>query len=98
MACPKQAVEVQLSDRRVTATAKDDFGEITMLCDAGASWSPRHKSDVIKDIESKSHSYYVHIDGYPRIDVYVSIDNGGKEFRTTKNVDAGNHLGNLPDC
>ena len=39
--------------RYVRATGKDGDGDITALCNSGATWSPRSKSDAIFDIDYK---------------------------------------------
>ena len=48
-----------MADRAVQRTRKDEDGDILALCDDGASWSPRMKSDAIADIESGLHTYHV---------------------------------------
>ena len=41
--------------RYVRQTGKDSDGDITALCNSGASWSPRSKRLAISDIESGTH-------------------------------------------
>lgn len=48
-----------MADRAVYKTGKDRDGDITKLCNGGELWSPRDKSDAIRDIENRVHSYYV---------------------------------------
>lgn len=48
-----------MANRRVRQTRKNADGDITALCNAGESWSPRPKANAIIDIETGSHTYYV---------------------------------------
>ncbi|WP_026988886.1 DUF3892 domain-containing protein, partial [Fodinicurvata fenggangensis] len=60
-------------------------------------WSPRSKADAIRDIENKTHSYYVDRAG-DRTDVHVVNVGGKKHLRTTADKNSKNNLDNLPDC
>ncbi|RYZ01800.1 MAG: DUF3892 domain-containing protein [Myxococcales bacterium] len=84
-------------DRRVTKTGKDSKGNITSLCSPGASWSPRSKTDAIKDIESGASTYYVE-EVAPKVSVKVVSEAGSKYLRTTTDKTNKNNLDNLPDC
>ncbi|MAB00456.1 MAG: hypothetical protein CMN86_19485 [Stappia sp.] len=84
-------------DRRVTASGKDDDGDITKLCNSSEYWSPRPKADAIRDIENKTHSYYVDQTGH-RTDVHVVNEGGKKYLRTTADKTSKNNLDNLPNC
>lgn len=86
-----------MSDRRVTATKKDQDGDITALCNPGQLWSPRQKAGAIQDIESRLHTYYVDAAGR-RTDVHVVADPDGKYLRTTGDSSSANNLDNLPAC
>lgn len=48
-----------MSGRAVRKTGKNSEGDITALCEEGASWSPRAKAHAIADLESRAHTYYV---------------------------------------
>ncbi len=87
-----------MAERRVRQTRKDRDGDVTALCNQGASWSPRLKAGAISDIETLTHRYYVQEVGTQR--VYVQVVNGrsGKYLRTTADASSGNNLDNLPNC
>ena len=72
-------------------------GDITSLCNDGASWSPRSKSGAISDIESGTHSYYVPWTS-GRTDIHVVNGPSGKYLRTNRDGSTGNNLDELPDC
>ena len=87
-----------MADRMVTATGKKD-GEITRLCKAGESWSPRLKADAIADIETKVHSYYViWPPGNRRTEIRVVSAPTGRYLRTDHDNTTRNNLLDLPDC
>lgn len=86
-----------MADRQVTATRKNDEGDITGICNSGEYWSPRSKSEAISDINGKIHSYYVQ-DSKGRSDVHVVSDSDGPYLRTDPDGRAGNNLDELPDC
>jgi hypothetical protein len=48
-----------MADRAVVQSGKDQDGDIIALCNPNASWSPRRKQDAIRDIETRTHTYYV---------------------------------------
>lgn len=48
-----------MAARNVQATRKDNGGDITYLCNFNEFWSPRHKNDLILDIESNIYSSLV---------------------------------------
>jgi hypothetical protein len=78
-------------DRRVKATKKDKNGDIIALCNAGESWSPRRKADIIKDITGNKRSYYVE-EAARR--VYIRV--AGDSLQTSKDAASVNHLEKLP--
>ena len=80
-------------DRRVKSTKKDRDGNITALCNAGQSWSPRRARDVIRDINSGMKSYYVM---EKELRSYVRTVSG--VLQTTPDATDRNHLGRLPTC
>lgn len=87
-----------MADRQVTASGKDRDGDITKLCQSGASWSPRSKADAIRDIEGGLHTYYVQRPGTTRVNVNVVNGTSGKYLRSTADKASSNNLDNLPDC
>ena len=86
-----------MADRQVKQTRKDSDGDITALCNSGESWSPRSKANAIRDIETKTHAYYVG-SGSDRVDVHVVNGPTGKYLRTDPDPQSKNNLDNLPDC
>lgn len=85
-----------MAKRNVTKTRKDSDGDITHLCGT-ESWSPVTKAQAIKDIEGKTHSYYVH----NRTEIIVVKDDtvaDGKYLRTVPNNEHDDNLDELPDC
>ncbi len=87
-----------MADREVTKSGKDSDGDITALCNEAAAWSPRAKRDVIDDIESGSHTYYVQHPGTQRSDIHVVDGPNGKYLRTSRDSDPENNLSILQDC
>lgn len=83
--------------REVTHSRKDRDGDITALCNRGASWSPRQKRDAINDIEQRAHSYYTMVNGR-RANILVVNDHGNKYLRTHEDMTRRNNLDDLPDC
>jgi len=86
-----------MTDRAVRKTGKDKDGDITALCDDGASWSPRKKADAISDIESGIHTYHVPWKG-GRTEIRVVNGPNGKYLRTDRDNTNRNNLDDLPDC
>lgn len=83
-----------MARRDVYKTGKDQDGDITSLCNDGASWSPRSKVGAIVDIGSNTHSYWSN--GRTRI---IVRERNGKKFLTTQaNATTADNLDNLPDC
>ena len=83
--------------REVTKTKKDTLGNITHLCNSFEYWSPISKNDVINDIESKTHSYFVQIN-HQEVDIIVVNGSSGKYLRTDPDKTKKNNLDELPDC
>lgn len=86
-----------MADRRVAQSRKDKDGDITALCNPGQGWSPRPKADAIRDIETKTHTYFVDRAGH-RTEVEVVNGPTGKYLRTVADPTSDNNLDNLPDC
>ncbi|MCF6323870.1 MAG: DUF3892 domain-containing protein [Gammaproteobacteria bacterium] len=86
-----------MSDRAVRNTGKDRDGDITKLCDPGQAWSPRSKTDAIRDIESGIHTYHVPWKS-GRTEIHVANGRSGKYLRTDRDSTSKNNLGDLPDC
>ena len=87
-----------MADRRVTHTGKDSDGDITRLCNAGETWSPRSSSAAIKDIDDQVHTYYVRWSDGKRTNIHVVDGPTGKYLRTDKDNTTRNNLDDLPDC
>jgi len=87
-----------MADREVTASRKDEDGDILALCNAGEWWSPRMKRDAIDDIEAGQHTYFVNVAGTGRVDVHVVNGPNGKHLRTDPDSSTHNNLDDLPDC
>lgn len=86
-----------MADRAVRKTGKDKDGDIISLCDGGAFWSPRSKSDAINDIECGTHTYYVPWKS-GRTEIRVVNGANGKYLRTDRDNTSKNNLDDLPDC
>jgi hypothetical protein len=86
-----------VADRRVTQSRKNAEGDITALCNPSENWSPRLKADVIRDIESELHAYFVDRARY-RTNVRVVNAATGKYLRTEADPRSENNLDNLPGC
>jgi hypothetical protein len=86
-----------MAKREVTRSRKDRDGDITALCNPGASWSPRQKRDAINDIESGVHQYFVKVNAQ---EVSINVVKGptGKYLRTGRDMTSKNNLDDLPDC
>lgn len=87
-----------MATRYVMKTGKDKDGDITKLCHAGESWSPRQKADAISDIENKNHEYYVSWTDGQKTPVTVVNGSTGKYLRTRRDGSTKNNLDDLPDC
>lgn len=89
---PKQ--EVCIVDRRIRTVKRDRSGNIVALCNAEAKWSPRRKTDVIRDILENKRSYYVQ-EREQRS--YLRVIEGDK-LQTTRDEASANHLKNLTNA
>ena len=88
-----------MAKRYVTKTGKDRDGDITKLCNAGEFWSPRSKTDAIRDIEGRTHEYFVKWGTYEETQIRVVDDTRkGKYLRTDRDNTSRNNLDDLPDC
>ena len=86
-----------MAERRVTASGKDNHGDIRTLCIGAEFWSPRQNNDAITDIDLNLHTYYVPADNKK---AYVIVKSGatGKYLTTSQDETTVNNLANLPDC
>ena len=87
-----------MAKRYVRASGKNSQGDITRLCHAGESWSPRGKSDAINDIEQGIHEYWVNWANAPETKIRVVNGPTGKYLRTDRDTTSRNNLDDLPDC
>lgn len=86
-----------MTERSVTHTRKNSQGDITALCSPGAHWSPRSKEDVIHDIKSWTHNYYVQWTD-KRTEIHVAGSPPNEYLRTDWDSTTRNNLDDLPDC
>ena len=84
-----------MSDRRVTSTGKDSYGDITALC---GPWGRASKAVAITDIEHGWHTYFVQDYYGRRADVHVVNGTSGKYLRSDPNSSCSDNLGSLPNC
>jgi len=82
--------------RVVKSTGKDADGDITSLCNPGASWSPRKKAAAIADIKGKTIEYRVKTEQGPLVNVVKGPT--GDYLRSTADSTSSDNLDNLPDC
>lgn len=82
----------------MTKTEKDKDGDITAPCNPMYYWSPRAKSEAIKDIETGSYNYFVQIPGEGKVYIEVVKGENGKYLRTDRDKTTRNNLDELPDC
>lgn len=87
-----------MAQRAVRRSRKDASGDITALCNPGEHWSPRSKSDAIRDIENGIHSYYVPWPEGRNTPIQVVNGPTGKYLRTDRDSTPRNNLDDLPDC
>lgn len=73
---------------------RDRRGNIVALCNADASWSPRRKSDVVRDILENKKSYYVQERDRR---AYIRVVDGDN-LRTTRDAENANSLDSLADA
>lgn len=87
-----------MADRQVTHAHRNEDGDILAVCwkgSAGLMYSAR--GDVIIDIESGAHGYYV-AEEAPPVWVLVKTRNGVKYIATEADSTSKNNLDNLPVC
>ena len=84
-----------MATRRVTRTGKDPYGDITALC---GLWGRASKSDAIRHIEFRVHSYYVQDRLGRQAGVHVVNGPTGKHLRTDPNSACSDNLESLPNC
>jgi hypothetical protein len=84
-----------MADRRVKRSGKDRDGDITSLC---GDWGTVTNATAIREIESRSHTYFVQDSLYRRADVHVVNGPRGKYLRTDPNSSCSDNLDSLPDC
>lgn len=82
----------------MTQSRKDQDGDITALCNPGEYWSPRQKSDAMRDIDGATHSYFVRVNNQEVDIIVVRKSNGDKYLRTDPDKTKTNNLDDLPDC
>lgn len=87
-----------MADRQVTHAHRNEQGDILAVCwkdPAGLKYTDR--PNVIADIESGTHRYYVHEQALA-VWVLVRTRNGVKYITTEADSMSRNNLDNLPLC
>ncbi len=84
-----------MAQRRVKRTGKDRDGDITSLC---GDWGSVAKATAIREIEGRSHTYYVQDSFYRRAEVQVVNGPTAKYLRTDPNSYCSDNLDSLSDC
>lgn len=87
-----------MADRAVTRARHNDDGDVTAIGYPGASWSPRLKNDVINDIVSETHRYYVPWKDGQKTWIHVVDDLDGPYLRTSRDGTTRNNLDDLDEC
>jgi hypothetical protein len=87
-----------MADRDVHQARHDSNGDVTALGNPQAYWSPRLKQDVINDIESGLHTYYVPWRNDPHTPIRVVNGPYGKYLRSDRDNTERNNLDDLPEC
>jgi len=83
-----------VANRRVTYTRRGPDWKIAQLCNANAEWEPRTVAQVVDDIESGRHQYYVDRGGF-RTDIEVRETGMGKLLIADPRRHSDNNLENL---
>ena len=86
-----------MANRRVTASGKDNQGDITALCNT-ASWGIVSKANAISHIDNGTHRYYVLYTDNTEVDVVVVNGSTGRYLRTDPDKTTRNNLDDLPNC
>lgn len=63
----------------------------------GGSWGRESQPQVIRDIENRTHSYFVSVNGYT-VNVIVATNNGNKYIKTERDNVQPDNLLSLPEC
>lgn len=84
--------------RRVTQTAKDKDGDILALCNPASDWKRVTKATAIKEIDNRTHSYYVQWTATERTGIHVAGPAGNRYLRTDRDDTTRNNLRDLPPC
>ena len=86
-----------MADRLVIENKKSFNGNIIALVNPNESWSPRFKYDVIRDIESNLHNYFMLVNG-KHIKINVVVINGNKQLAYDKEETLSNTLNGGLNC
>ncbi|MDH2413794.1 tyrosinase family protein [Nocardioides sp. CER19] len=84
--------------RWVLGCDREDGGRVTRLCNPAAGWSPRTAIEVIDDITSGRHRYFVYRFPFTLAAIRVVQGSDGPFLRTTPDGSTGNNLDRLPAC
>lgn len=85
-------------ERQITCINKTDrYSAHDRIKTVGGSWGKEDQQTVIRQIDARTHSYFVSKNGY-KVNVIVS-SNGGNKYIKTENDDLQpNNLLSLPEC
>jgi len=87
-----------MADRQVTHAHRDDQGIILAVCwKSGTSLMYTARQQVVDDISSGAHRYYVH-EQAPAVWIEVITVNGVQYIKTEADSTSQNNLDNLPTC
>lgn len=85
--------------RRVRGVSRVGDTYISGVCNPGEDWQYRRLEDVVADIETGRHTYYVAADGAAEpARIHVVHEPLGPYLRTDPDATAKNNLKNLPSC
>ena len=86
-----------MADRLVTGSRKGYDGDILALCNPLEPWSPRFKTDAMKEIENGINNYYIKSDD-KLIEVKVILKKGSKYLMAIDQTTNKNILDILLNC
>lgn len=85
------------NERRVTAVAWDEDGEIAALCNPDERWSPVYRDTVVRHLKTGLFEYRVTEDDYVSYVQVTEDPEGGEQLMTTPDPESANNLENLPE-
>lgn len=85
-------------ERIITRVNRDSEGDTTHVCGPPGTWGRLPYLTVVDHIQSGTHTYFVDIPEYPRVQVRVWAGRNGPYLRTVNDDYEENNLDNLPTC